>query len=241
MILWFMKNPLRMKHWPAVSQPTKRPRILRWAVVAVLCAPALLFGASLHGCFPWSPINCSHHDVDIHSGRVRFNRYLFWLRVHDSVEDSALTRALRPDDFASTTPKWHHAVTLSPGLGHSLHYKFHSAIAQIRELELVWSLAEFTPAARRASAHRRGGTVDGDSSRRMRDGGWHWRAGGTGGRFGPPVRRAKQRRLRRGGTVDGGSGRWMRGGGCHWRSLWAASAEGQAASWSVWTKAGGWK
>ena len=182
MILWFMKNPLRMKHWPAVSQPTKRPRILRWAVVAVLCAPALLFGASLHGCFPWSPINCSHHDVDIHSGRVRFNRYLFWLRVHDSVEDSALTRALRPDDFASTTPKWHHAVTLSPGLGHSLHYKFHSAIAQIRELELVWSLAEFTPAARRASAHRRGGTVDGDSSRRMRDGGWHWRAGGTGGR-----------------------------------------------------------
>jgi len=92
--------------------------------------------------------------VDIHSGRVRLTRYIFWLRVYESVEDSALTRALQPEDFSATAPEWHHAVTLSPGLGHSPHYRFHSAIAQIRQLELAWSLAEFTPAARRASAKR---------------------------------------------------------------------------------------
>ncbi len=123
-------------------------------MLSVLAAPVLLFGASLLGFFPWSPINCTHHDVDIHSGRVRLTRYIFWLRVHESVEDSALTKALRPEDYAATTPKWHHAVTLSPGLGHSPHYAYHSAIAQIRELELAWSLAEFTPAARRASSKR---------------------------------------------------------------------------------------
>lgn len=137
-----------------MSQHTNRRRVLRWAVLSVLAAPVLLFGASLLGFFPWSPINCTHHDVDIHSGRVRLTRYVFWLRVHESFEDSALTKALRPEDYAATKPEWRHAVTLSPGLGHSPHYTYHSAIAQIRQLELAWSLAEFTPAARRASARR---------------------------------------------------------------------------------------
>lgn len=137
-----------------MNHPTRRHLICRWAVVFVLSAPALLIGASLLGFFPWSPINCSHRDVDIRSGRVRFTRYILWLCVHESVEDSALTRALQPEDFAATIPAWRHAVTLSPGLSHSPHYIFHSAITQIRELELVWKHAEFTQAARRASAQR---------------------------------------------------------------------------------------
>jgi hypothetical protein len=137
-----------------MSQPTNRRRIISWTVLAALTAPVFLFGASLLGFFPWSPLNCTHHDVDIHSGRVRLTRYIFWLRVQESVEDSALTKALRPEDFSAPAPEWHHAVTLSPGLGHSPHYIFHSAIAQIRHLELAWSLAEFTPTARRASAKR---------------------------------------------------------------------------------------
>lgn len=137
-----------------MSQSANRRRVLRWAVLAVLTAPVLLFGATLLGLFPWSPINCTHKDVDIHTGRVRLTRYILWLCVHESVEDSALTKALLPEDLSATAPEWHHAVTLSPGLGHSPHYIFHSAIAQIRQLELAWSLAEFTPAARRASARR---------------------------------------------------------------------------------------
>jgi hypothetical protein len=137
-----------------MNQPENRRRTLLWAVVSVLVAPVLLFAASLLGLFPWSPINCTHHDVDIQSGRLRLTRYIFWLRVHESFEDSALTKALRPEDYAATKPEWRHAVTLSPGLRHSPHYIYHSAIAQIRQLELAWSLAEFTPAARRASAKR---------------------------------------------------------------------------------------
>ncbi len=137
-----------------MSSRIDKRQIFRWAVLSVLAVPVLLFSASLLGFFPWSPINCTHHDVDIHSGRVRLTRYLFWLPVHESVKDSALTKALRPEDLAAVTPEWHHAVTLSPGPGHSPHYIYHSAIAQVRQLELVWSLAEFTPDARRASAKR---------------------------------------------------------------------------------------
>jgi len=136
-----------------MSRSAKK-RWISWIVLSALSAPGLLFSASLLGLFPWSPINCTHRDVDIMSGRVRLTRYIFWLPVHESVEDSALTRALQSDVLTAATPQWHHAVTLSPGLRHSPHYIFHSAISQIQELELVWKLTEFTPAARRASARR---------------------------------------------------------------------------------------
>jgi len=137
-----------------MSQATNKRRILRWTVLTVLAAPALLFCGSLLGLLPWSPIHCTHHDVDIHSGRVRLTRHLFWVRVHESIEDSALTMALRPEDFSATAPEWHHSVTFSPGLRHSPHYTFHSAIAQIRQLESAWRLGDFTPTARHASAKR---------------------------------------------------------------------------------------
>lgn len=138
----------------SMSRPANRRRIVAWGALLGAAAPLLLFWASLLGAFPWSAINCTHQDIDITSGRVRVTRYVLWLRLRDSVEDSALTTALRAGDYATAKPAWHHAVTLSPGLRHSPHYKFHSAIAQIRHLEVVWSLAEFTPAARRASARR---------------------------------------------------------------------------------------
>ena len=132
-----------------MSQPRQR-RLLTHAVVAV---PCLLIGAVFLGLLPWRSVNCSHHDVDIHSGRLRFTQYLFWVPVQERIEDSSLTRALRPDDLAGTGPSWRRAMTLSPG-HHSPHYVFHSAIHQIQELERLWRLADFSPEARRASAKR---------------------------------------------------------------------------------------
>ena len=43
-------------------------------------------------------------------------------------------------------------MTLSPGLHHSPHYRFHGAINQIRELEICWDFGKMTPAARRKTA-----------------------------------------------------------------------------------------
>jgi hypothetical protein len=137
-----------------MNQPRHKRRILLCALGVLISILALLFCATLVGLLPWSPVNCWHRDVDIYSGRVRYARYLLWIPVRQTIEDSTLTKALLPEDLAGQTVEWHHAVTLSPGLRNSPHYVFHSAINQIRRLEGSWNLAEFSPEARRGSAKR---------------------------------------------------------------------------------------
>ena len=91
------------------------------------------------GLFPWSGLNCWGNDIDIHSGRTRYTRYLFWTPVTRSVHDSSLTGALPPEDLVGRSADWHPVVTLSPGLRHSPHYRFDGAIHQYRELEIAGS------------------------------------------------------------------------------------------------------
>jgi hypothetical protein len=114
----------------------------------------LPFFLSLIGLLPWSPINCWHYDVDIHSGRIRYTRYFAFIRISQHIDESALSRALQRDELQRAHPKWKRALTFSPGVHNSPHYVFHSAISQIRELELIWRLGEYTPSARRSSAKR---------------------------------------------------------------------------------------
>ena len=137
----------------AVGQ-TLRRNWRYWSLLLVLAAPILLLIASEFGFFPWSGINCTTQEVDIYSGRIQHSRLLLFVPIERSVEDSALTKALLPEDTASLAAEWHHALTFSPGLRHSPHYIFHSAIHQIHELESAWQMAEFTPAARSATAKR---------------------------------------------------------------------------------------
>ena len=128
--------------------------MIPWMVAAgafLLAVPLVL---SQVGFFPWSPINCWHYEVDIHSGRIRYTRYLAFVPVSQRTDESAVSRVLHTEDFQYSYPDWRRAVTLSPGVRNSPHYIFHSAIAQIRELELLWHAGNFTPAARRSSAKR---------------------------------------------------------------------------------------
>ncbi len=129
-------------------------RKLGWLALAFGVAVAVLFIASSLGLLPWNSINCWHEDVDIGTGRIRSTRYLCWIAVRTGVTNSALTDALQPPELQATNAAWRRVLTLSPGIRNSPHYSFHSAIAQIHELELLWRLADFTPAAKRASALR---------------------------------------------------------------------------------------
>jgi len=133
---------------------TSKRKLMRWILgaVAFMLASSLLM--SLVGLLPWSPLNCWHYGVDIHSGRIRYTRYIVFLPISQRIEESALSGALQPDDFRDSQPDWRRALTLSPGVRNSPHYIFHSAIAQIRELEMIWQVGTFTPAARRSSAKR---------------------------------------------------------------------------------------
>ncbi|AGA29626.1 hypothetical protein [Singulisphaera acidiphila] len=130
---------------------TGRRTIVR-ALFAVVAVPPMLLVFSLFGLFPWSGLNCCQDDIDLTSGRIRFTRYLLWVPVRRIVNDSTLTTALSLGDRTGLEPEWHPVVTLSPGLRHSPHYRFHAAIDQIRHLEICWEFGKMTLAARRETA-----------------------------------------------------------------------------------------
>jgi hypothetical protein len=124
-----------------------------WGCVFAIVLSAPLW-ISFIGFFAWSPLNCWHYEVDIHTGRIRYTRYFLYAQVVQRVEESALSSALNTSDLAGVKPDWRRVHTLSPGVHNSPHYIFHSAMAQIRELDLCWKVGEFTPAAQRSSAKR---------------------------------------------------------------------------------------
>lgn len=124
------------------------------AFAALTAIPPVLLALSLLGLFPWSGVNCWQNDIDITNGRIRQTRYLLWIPVQRSVRDSALTRAVSPTTITDSTADWQPVATLSPGLHHSPHYRFHGAIHQIRELELCWECGKMTSAARKESARQ---------------------------------------------------------------------------------------
>jgi hypothetical protein len=119
-----------------------------WIVLAVL-APALTVSFLVSGVFSWSPLNCWHEDVDIHSGRVRHTRHLLYCQIGERVEDTWLSRNVTK---AYHSPDWRHVNTFSPGMHHSPHYVYHGAINQIETLELVVDAVPFEPEARRKVA-----------------------------------------------------------------------------------------
>lgn len=118
------------------------------------CILATPFVLSLAGLFPGSALNCWHYDVDVCSGRIRYTRYIAFVPIRQSVDESALSLALLPEDLQDSQPDWRRVTTLSPGVRNSPHFIFHSAMAQIQELEADWQTGEFTAAARRSSAKR---------------------------------------------------------------------------------------
>jgi hypothetical protein len=138
---------------PVAARFRSSPRrfLLRSLLVLVAIPPSLL-GLSMFGLFPWSGVNCWQNDIDITSGRIRQTRYLLWIPVERSVWDSALTRAVSPATTTDSSADWQPVVTLSPGLHHSPHHRFHGAIHQIRELEFCWESGKMTPAARKKTA-----------------------------------------------------------------------------------------
>lgn len=100
------------------------------------------------GLFAWSPLACRHEDMDINSGRVRHTRYLFYICINESVEDTFISGSVAPVG----PPDWRRVNTFSPGVHYSPHYRYHGAIAQAKALELMDQLVPFTPKAKERAA-----------------------------------------------------------------------------------------
>ncbi|MFO1040770.1 MAG: hypothetical protein U0941_03240 [Planctomycetaceae bacterium] len=124
-----------------LSFPTQRRH--RITVGMIVAFPALLI--LINGLFPWSPLICSHQDVDFTTGRIRHIRYLFFCQVGDTTKDTWLSREM---GGSNTGPDWRRVNTFSPGFGYSPHYRFHGAIHQIDTLEHVDNMVPFDSNAR---------------------------------------------------------------------------------------------
>lgn len=125
-------------------------RSIRWMIIAVAILLLVLFVVPMF--VPWTPLNCRHQDVDIATGRLRSTRYLLYCKVSERIEGSPISNVLPKDMVDSATPDWHRVNTFSPGVHHSPHYIFHSAIHQIHMLDLLWSSLEPPPDVKRQMA-----------------------------------------------------------------------------------------
>jgi hypothetical protein len=120
--------------------------------VIVLVAVALLLSGINTALRKWPKLGCEFHDVDINTGRTRQARYLLYFKTSEKVEDSILTRMIGqfPDGIQ---PDWRPVNTFPlTGRRISPHYSYHGAIAQIRQVEMMWHSSSFSDEAKRNMA-----------------------------------------------------------------------------------------
>jgi len=109
-----------------------------WHIIAASSALLILPPLVVPVFSPWSDINCEHQEINIKTGQARYSRSLWFARISERTEDTALSRALGGETVnAAEMEAWHRVNTLSPGVGHSPHYRYHGALSQAKEFELL--------------------------------------------------------------------------------------------------------
>ena len=117
-----------------------------WMAIGVLAAGLLLAPFIVPILFPWSGINNEHQDINIKTGQARYSHNLWFIKISQRIEDTALSRALQGEtvDVADIKP-WQRVNTFSPGLRHSPHYHFHGALSQAKLFEMTELMPDLTP------------------------------------------------------------------------------------------------
>lgn len=118
------------------------PRLVTGSLLVVLLVLSALF-------FPG--VYYRHTaEVDIRAGRIRTTDYILLIRVSQRIEDSPLSRALNAQ--TADQPEWRMVIEFEGTSRVSPHYSFHGAIAQMRQIEMIWQLAPFTAEAKEQMA-----------------------------------------------------------------------------------------
>ena len=112
----------------------KRISIIVLIVAAVILLPPLL----VPKVSPWSEINCCHQDINVKTGQARYSRLLWFITISQRIEDTPLSLALQGETVdVSTVEAWHRVNTFSPGIHHSPHYRYHGALFQAHQIEMI--------------------------------------------------------------------------------------------------------
>ena len=86
---------------------------------------------------PWTFINCRDVEIDVNSGRKRISRYLYGITVGREISETSLSSEVSDP---GSPDHWVLVSRFGPYGGHSPHYVYHSAIAQIKQLAAIWDI-----------------------------------------------------------------------------------------------------
>ena len=118
----------------------KMSRGFKWSLVGILFVMvAMTFGPITSMMFPgW---NSTKDEINITTGQGRHCRYIGFIRVKQETYETALAKALNAPVKNTDIKAWHPVNTFSPPSRHcSPHYRFHGALHQAREVELLFNL-----------------------------------------------------------------------------------------------------
>lgn len=129
----------------------KARKIIKWVIGVLLMVIAIPAVAPFVG-FQWSPINCRYQDIDLDTGRARYTTMIYWIPVSRDIKHTAISSELAEADLNVRDGSWRRVNTFSPGTGHSPHHLFHSALHQVKQLEMIWDLEDHDGQTRKTSA-----------------------------------------------------------------------------------------
>jgi hypothetical protein len=91
------------------------------------------------GCPPPLPTwNCQTEEINIKTGLARYRQYRFFVKIHDTTKDTVLSRAITEPVSIAEIKDWHTVNQFAPpSFGISPHYRFHGALSQVQEVEML--------------------------------------------------------------------------------------------------------
>ena len=126
----------------------------KWLVIAVCAGMVLLAPLAVPVFIPWSDINSLHQDINIKTGQARYSRSVWFITVSETIEETPISAALGGESVdVADIEGWHRVNTFSPGVvHHSPHYRFHSALHQTEDLNLILEMLQPSAEQRREIA-----------------------------------------------------------------------------------------
>ncbi len=90
-----------------------------------------------------SAINDHRTEINIKTGQARYSHRLWCITVSERVEDTVLSKVLGGETVnAADIEPWHTVDMSWPGQRIRRHYAFHGALAQAREVEMIFELLQ---------------------------------------------------------------------------------------------------
>jgi len=85
--------------------------------------------------------NCTKDEINIETGQGRHSRYVAFVRVSQETYDTALSQARTGTVDDTSVKAWHSVNTFAPPSRHYCpHYRFHGALHQAAEVELLFKV-----------------------------------------------------------------------------------------------------